>query len=650
MGNNNEKVNEAHKLIVDLSDAKPISNDIFSSQFNSLLTLTQLSGFGFDIMVEIFSSFNELTLQKFLNNLLIYHHLSKQSNNYPLNQVFTYIHALFRTFRTKYNFNIKRCLYDSIKQATKENVNSIFPINLLKFSIETFISIKYNSSKENKNEQTLNLLNCLQIIHKIIFSYDIIDVNNNLIVDIDIWKFILGNDNFISKDTLTTFINDLYFYFFSTFEELVKNSNSRITSTTELNKYSLGIILYFFYDPNYFLFEHINSIDNDDVQLNIYFQDNKDFNECLIKYINMSTNNKHIKDLIISYRTLFRSLIESYMTDNYRIISDFITCLFDNYISINEDIRQILCYVLLELLYIMPTIIDKCGIKFFLFHILNELKEDFDNNFNFRQIILINKLFLTKTFKNLILSPNTVNQDNTSLLPSHNNNENNNNSHIEICIDYYLFFLEQMKTSTNINLLTLLILPINNLCILFPKMNSEENNDEFSHEYFAIVKKVLDNVTSEHYYIRILFLNCFIENILLLLNKLEPRSTFLLGIVKNFDYLNNQVSLIKQENTMQKYIDNINTNFQEIININTKINTKFKNEGIDWKYAQDNQLMKIINKIMFFETSTFQNKLTLKDISIHNNKIEKEILFSNKNEGNDIFNLIITTDYFSVSS
>ena len=184
----------------------------------------------------------------------------------------------------------------------------------------------------------------------------------------------------------------------------------------------------------------------------------------------------------------------------------------------------------------------------------------------------------------------------------------------------------------------LCLITVYNILIQIPKITFEDEDEAIFNDYFSIIDKILINSSTkkESQFGKLGLLKYYLQITLLLTYRAEPQSHFLLHLIKNFGKIQNYIKTMEERKIEQSQIV-IYQLLQEVILVSQKINEvadkitqKVKEEGIDLNFAQNYILLKIINKILIIEPKENDALLPV-NISITNNKLEKEILNANYN-------------------
>jgi tetratricopeptide (TPR) repeat protein len=130
----------------------------------------------------------------------------------------------------------------------------------------------------------------------------------------------------------------------------------------------------------------------------------------------------------------------------------------------------------------------------------------------------------------------------------------------------------------------------------------------------------------------------FILIIINLLNYLEEHSYFHMLLLKNYEIIINlydKLTKLNNNSNTKKIFEKIKDKKNIIDELINRINKKFKEEGSDWRFNQDVEIIRIINKVIFLPNET--KKKVIKIHIFEQQNIEKGIIASNIK--NNLYNI-----------
>ena len=130
----------------------------------------------------------------------------------------------------------------------------------------------------------------------------------------------------------------------------------------------------------------------------------------------------------------------------------------------------------------------------------------------------------------------------------------------------------------------------------------------------------------------------FILIIINLLNYLEEHSYFHMLLLKNYEIIINlydKLTKLNNNSNTKKIFEKIKDKKNIIDELINRINKKFKEEGSDWRFNQDVEIIRIINKVIFLPNETKKKFIKIQNFEQQN--IEKGIIASNIK--NNLYNI-----------
>ena len=325
--------------------------------------------------------------------------------------------------------------------------------------------------------------------------------------------------------------------------------------------------------------------------------------------------------MINYYNKYYKEVIVKNIMLNNRLLNEFIIRFYRNYDKLNDFFKEKINYLFIRLFNFIPNLFEISSVKEFIPLILEHLMEK-EYNKSIIEYILFNYIITSDIYKKLVSDSenNKYIQDNFEKIIIHflkviltlqNNIINENKSGM---ITYSLIIIY------NITLFIRQFNDYSNLLKLFEFIKIEiENEDKDIISKFVI-----------YYFFLLIIIN--------LLNNLEEHSYFHMLLLKNYEIIINlydKLTKLCNNSNSKKLLEKINerkTIIDELIN---RINKKFKEEGSDWRFNQDVEIIRIINKVIFLPNET--KKKVIKIHIFEQQNIEKGIIASNIK--NNLYNI-----------
>lgn len=633
---NSLPIDKITNYISELSETTDLNENFLLTQFQSLFQLIERNELPFDDIQKIFndlgtkSNFCKENLINFAHNILKFQNINKNNQNYTITIKHTlfYLNIICNTLKFLNEEQFDHFFFQYLKKNKKiyensENFKNLFPFNVLNYCIE-IINDKENLIQNNKTiearEKNIILNYALSIIYCIVCSDTPLNLQENSIEKIDLFKFLFYNSEFISEEDFTRFFSKLCLIFFSSFEDL-------ISKKIELNTYlktSFRLILYFIDDTNKIMFQG-NQTQNDSSKYCFEIEQNEIYYNLIHQIINQEED---LYTITKNYNIFYHGIITSFVQSNYRLLNEFIITFYSHYNELNLTYKNAVNYFLLKTLDLIPNMFEICSIKEILpqivQHLINNLSSDTQNNLNFKTLILLNKIVISSNFNYMLMHSTNNFEDEEDLFSN--------------CVKFLCFLINKLNQIKNDNLIMLCLITVYNIVIQIPKITFEEDDETIFNNYFSIINKLLlsSSVNKESQYDKLGLLKYYLQITLLLTYRAEPQSHFLLHLIKNFPKVQNNIKTMTEHKTEQsqtlinQLLQEVTSISQKISEVVDKISKKIKEEGIDLSFSQNYILLKIINKILIIEPKE-NNTLLPMNISISNNKLEKEILNANYN-------------------
>lgn len=633
---NSLPIDKISNSITELSETTDLNENFLFTQFQSLIQLLERNELPFDDIQNVFnnlvtkSNFCEQNLINFAYNILKFQNIDKDNQIFSktIKHILFYLNIICNTFKFFHEERFDHFFSQYLKKNKNiyqncENFGNLFPFNVLKYCIN-IINDKENIIQNNKTielkEKNIILNYSLSIIYCIVCSYTPLNAQENSIEKIDLFKFVFYNREFISEEDFTRFFSKLSLIFFSSFENL-------ISKKIELNTYlktSFRLMLYFIDDTNRIIFEG-NTIQNNFSKCCFEIEQNEVFSNFIHLIVNQEED---LYTIIKNYNKFYNGIITYFVQANYRLLNEFVISFYTHYSELNLTYKNSVNYFLLKILDLIPNMFEICSIKEFLpqifQHLINDLNSYGQNGLNFKTLILLNKILLSTNFNYMLMHSINSFEEEEDLFSN--------------CVDCLYFLINKLNHIKNDNLSMLCLITVYNILIQIPKITFEDEDEAIFNDYFSIVDKILINSSTkkESQFGKLGLLKYYLQITLLLTYRAEPQSHFLLHLIKNFGKIQNYIKTMEERKIDQSQIV-IYQLLQEVILVSQKINEvadkitqKVKEEGIDLNFAQNYILLKIINKILIIEPKENDALLPV-NISITNNKLEKEILNANYN-------------------
>ena len=290
---------------------------------------------------------------------------------------------------------------------TKENIDSVFPINILKFVIALYNDDEFHH-KTYTNPVDLYEFNkvLLQIIFNILnyqkfhYHYD-----KNFIEYFDLSKFFLSSDLIVSEEIFKRFMNKLFINITSFFKAHINNFLDLHIIKKDYESYlfiNVQIFLSLIYDYNKQFFTNVKEKEYDE----LFFE--TEFNEKAYKFINSyllkinpstssstSTNsNTNIIEAIKNYNIFFKEILISIIQYSSKNFIDFINLFLDNYEKIVQTFQIFVKILIIYFFEIYPDFSEIITLnKDFLGIVFEKLSLN-----DSLDLLLFNKILVTKNF------------------------------------------------------------------------------------------------------------------------------------------------------------------------------------------------------------------------------------------------------------
>ncbi len=628
MGNHLD-TNKISSLILELSETSDLNAKFLINNFNNLIELTGGQNQPYQIIKSLFfdlintnpDNFSYNNLQNFCNNVLQYVTLQQKETYISIiKPCITFlaiiIDSLYEIFKDKLTItfikNFQNISWDVLKK--------VFPFNLILFCIDTIL----NEGKLILNDNDLKF-NILFLSFSILYHIIILPnnkTNNQLnIENIEIYKFIFSSNSFLEKEKFEKFNQIIFSSFFTTFINIIESNQSNLPMSERYVNILVSFMIYFLEDTNQILFKDIK---NEEQNLSFFFKNNN--NEIYFNFLSkLESNLERIPIIIIEminfYNKYYKEVIVKNIMLNNRLLNEFIIRFYRNYDKLNDFFKEKINYLFIRLFNFIPNLFEISSVKEFIPLILEHLMEK-EYNKSIIEYILFNYIITSDIYKKLVSDSenNKYIQDNFEKIIIHflkviltlqNNIINENKSGM---ITYSLIIIY------NITLFIRQFNDYSNLLKLFEFIKIEiENEDKDIISKFVI-----------YYFFLLIIIN--------LLNNLEEHSYFHMLLLKNYEIIINlydKLTKLCNNSNSKKLLEKINerkTIIDELIN---RINKKFKEEGSDWRFNQDVEIIRIINKVIFLPNET--KKKVIKIHIFEQQNIEKGIIASNIK--NNLYNI-----------
>ena len=628
MGNHLD-TNKISSLILELSETSDLNAKFLINNFNNLIELTGGQNQPYQIIKSLFfdlintnpDNFSYNNLQNFCNNVLQYITLQQKETYISIiKPCITFlaiiIDSLYEIFKDKLTINFIK----NFQNISWDVLKKVFPFNLILFCIDTIL----NEGKLILNDNDLKF-NILFLSFSILYHIIILPnnkTNNQLnIENIEIYKFIFSSNSFLEKEKFEKFNQIIFSSFFTTFINIIESNQSNLPMSERYVNILVSFMIYFLEDTNQILFKDIK---NEEQNLSFFFKNNN--NEIYFNFLSkLESNLERIPIIIIEminyYNKYYKEIIVKNIMLNNRLLNEFIIRFYRNYDKLNDFFKEKINYLFIRLFNFIPNLFEISSVKEFIPLILEHLMEK-EYNKSIIEYILFNYIITSDIYKKLVSDSenNKYIQDNFEKIIIHflkviltlqNNIINENKSGM---ITYSLIIIY------NITLFIRQFNDYSNLLKLFEFIKIEiENEDKDIISKFVI-----------YYFFLLIIIN--------LLNNLEEHSYFHMLLLKNYEIIINlydKLTKLCNNSNSKKLLEKINerkTIIDELIN---RINKKFKEEGSDWRFNQDVEIIRIINKVIFLPNET--KKKVIKIHIFEQQNIEKGIIASNIK--NNLYNI-----------
>ena len=637
--------------IIELSENNDLNIKFLLNQFNNLIELCGGLNINYNDIYIVFKelickenieNFNDNNLEFFVQNLLEYFEMEKEKNYNLIKPILTILCVIMDNIYEKFNGNLNKFLANNLKKinnTTYQELKKFFPFNILIFCINNIINLETINKKIHQDLKFLTLLYNFIIFHRILLDRNANQENKYKIECLDVYKFLLCQENFISKENLNKFINNILLIFFGNFSSLMDNkSNILINSYQKFTNIVLSIILYFLEDTNKYFIQNIKL--NEENKNKFILFSNEDNNNLFefLKKIDENINNSSIIiiDYIKNYSIYYNEIFINIFNENGRILNEFFVKFFSNLDYLTYEFKSKIFYFILKIFDIFPNILEISYINDFIETILINLINN-KIRFSFSVLILINKFLTNKMFLKIFSEQ------------QYNNNELLN--HIENFFDIIVNFISDIKNdySEDKNLkYSFSLIILYNLSFYIKKLNKIDSFEKLSNEIFLFLS--IDS-SILNFQSKFVIFKLFLDIINNLLKNMDEFSSLLLILIKNYEILNlnykniynyfnsgDNINILNEKifNEFKESMNNINEILEKIIN-------KLNEEGMNWKFSTEKEIIKIINKVLFIPKD---NDKKFKDITISNTNVEINLLFDNiVNNIYDINNMKLLKNY-----
>ena len=634
--------------IIELSENNDLNIKFLLNQFNNLIELCGGLNINYNDIYIVFKelickenieNFNDNNLEFFVQNLLEYFEMEKEKNYGLIKPILTILCVIMDNIYEKFNGNLNKFLANNLKKinnTTYQELKKLFPFNILIFCINNIINLETINKNIPQNLKFLTLLYNFIIFHRILLDRNANQENKYKIECLDVYKFLLCQENFISKENLNKFINNILLIFFGNFSSLMDNKS--INNYQKFTNIVLSIILYFLEDTNKYFIQNIKL--NEENKNKFILFSNEDNNNLFefLKKIDENINNSSIIiiDYIKNYSIYYNEIFINIFNENGRILNEFFVKVFSNLEDLTYEFKSKIFYFILKIFDIFPNILEISYINDFIETILINLVNN-KIRFSFSVLILINKFLTNKMFLKIFSEQ------------QYNNNELLN--HIENFFDIIVNFISDIKNdySEDKNLkYSFSLIILYNLSFYIKKLNKIDSFEKLSNEIFLFLS--IDS-SILNFQSKFVIFKLFLDIINNLLKTMDEFSSLLLILIKNYEILNlnykniynyfnsgNNINILNEKifNEFKESMNNINEILEKIIN-------KLNEEGMNWKFSTEKEIIKIINKVLFIPKD---NDKKFKDITISNTNVEINLLFDNiVNNIYDINNMKILKNY-----
>ena len=631
MGNNLD-TQKISSLILELSESSDLNAKFLINNFNNLIELTggqhqpyqQIKDLFFELIKSNPENFSYNHLVNFGNNVLQYITLEQKENYLTIIKpciilLYIIVESLYEIFKDNLNINF----IQSIQNISWDVLKTIFPFNLILFCIDTIL----NEEKLILNDREL-YFSILFISFSILYHLIILSNNKNnenlKIENIDFYKFIFSSNSFLEREKFEKFIQIIYSSFFKNFINIIKhNVEINLLISQRYLNILISFMIYFLEDINHLIF---NDIKSDEQNLSFYFKNQN--NEIYFQFLSkLDQNLQKIPILMIEminyYNKYFNEItIKSIMLNN-RLINEFIILFYHNYDLLNDIFKDKVHYLFIKLFNIIPNLLEISSVKEFIPNLLKKLMSKENKNLN--DYILFNDIITSDNYKKLSIDyeNDKLTQEDFGKIINHflnsieNLQKNNNNEYKSGMIVYSLIILY-------------------NITLFLHQYNSHSNLNKLFHILEIEVEKEDKDIISKF----VIFYFCILI-IINLSNNLEEHSQFHMLLLKNnkiIENLNNKLSILCNSSNSKKLFQKIKEKKNIIDELINRIIKKFNDEKTDWRFNQDVEIIRIINKVIFLPINIKKEFIKVNNFNQLN--IEKGIITSNiKNNIYDISTL-----------
>ena len=383
----------------------------------------------------------------------------------------------------------------------------------------------------------------------------------------------------------------------------------------------LSFIIYFLEDTNQILFKDIK---NEEQNLSFYFKNNN--NEIYFNFLSkLESNLERIPIIIIemiNYYTKYNKevIIKNIMLNNKQL-NEFIIRFYRNYDKLNDFFKEKINYLFIRLFNIIPNLFEISSVKDFIPFILTHLMEKEDNK-SIIEYILFNYIITSDIYKKLISDSenNKYIQNNFEKIITH---------FLKVILNLQNNILKEYKSG----MITYSLIIIYNITLFVHKFNDYS----ILLKLFEFVKIEIENEDKD-IISKFVIYYFFILIIINLLNYLEEHSYFHMLLLKNYEIIINlydKLTKLNNNSNTKKIFEKIKDKKNIIDELINRINKKFKEEGSDWRFNQDVEIIRIINKVIFLPNETKKKFIKIQNFEQQN--IEKGIIASNIK--NNLYNI-----------
>ena len=628
MGNHLD-TNKISSLILELSETSDLNAKFLINNFNNLIELTGGQNQPYQIIKSLFfdlintnpDNFSYNNLQNFCNNVLQYVTLQQKETYISIiKPCITFlaiiIDSLYEIFKDKLTItfikNFQNISWDVLKK--------VFPFNLILFCIDTIL----NEGKLILNDNDLKF-NILFLSFSILYHIIILPnnkTNNQLnIENIEIYKFIFSSNSFLEKEKFEKFNQIIFSSFFTTFINIIESNQSNLPMSERYVNILVSFMIYFLEDTNQILFKDIK---NEEQNLSFYFKNNN--NEIYFNFLSkLESNLERIPIIIIemiNYYTKYNKevIIKNIMLNNKQL-NEFIIRFYRNYDKLNDFFKEKINYLFIRLFNIIPNLFEISSVKDFIPFILTHLMEKEDNK-SIIEYILFNYIITSDIYKKLISDSenNKYIQNNFEKIITH---------FLKVILNLQNNILKEYKSG----MITYSLIIIYNITLFVHKFNDYS----ILLKLFEFVKIEIENEDKD-IISKFVIYYFFILIIINLLNYLEEHSYFHMLLLKNYEIIINlydKLTKLNNNSNTKKIFEKIKDKKNIIDELINRINKKFKEEGSDWRFNQDVEIIRIINKVIFLPNETKKKFIKIQNFEQQN--IEKGIIASNIK--NNLYNI-----------